>query len=67
MKYSGIFFDMDGTLLETGPLWDRATRVTLDEHKIELTEEEYFSLGGKLLHHLLEKKEYDKKKIKKLK
>lgn len=59
MKYQAILFDMDGTLLETGPLWDQATRTALAGHNITLTEEEHFSLGGVLLKDLLEAKGFD--------
>ncbi len=64
MPYAAILFDMDGTLLETGPLWDRATRSAVAEHDIVLTEEEHFGLAGhRLLHDLLGDKGYDAKTI----
>lgn len=56
MAYNAILFDMDGTLLETGPLWNKATRIALATHAIELTEEEHLSLGGILLESLLRQK-----------
>lgn len=56
MKYSAILFDMDGTLLDTSPLWSKATRIALAKHAIEFTEEEHFSLGGTLLEHMLAEK-----------
>ena len=56
MAYDAILFDMDGTLLETGPLWSKATRIALAAHAIELTEEEHFSLGGILLADILSAK-----------
>ncbi len=59
MPYAAILFDMDGTLLETGPLWSKATRIALDTHSITLTEEEHFSLGGILLEHVLAEKGFD--------
>lgn len=59
MQYSAILFDMDGTLLETGHIWNQATRLALSAHDIELTEEEHFSLGGLLLELLLEEKGHD--------
>jgi HAD superfamily hydrolase (TIGR01549 family) len=58
MPYAAILFDMDGTILDTSPLWNRATRIALAKHDIELTEEEHFSLGGTLLEHLLAEKGY---------
>jgi HAD superfamily hydrolase (TIGR01509 family) len=58
MPYAAILFDMDGTLLETSPLWSKATRIALAEHNIEFTEEEHFSLGGTLLEHMLAEKGY---------
>lgn len=63
MKYAAILFDMDGTLLETGPLWSKATRVALDTHNITLTEEEHFSLGGILLEHVLGAKGFNKETV----
>ncbi len=63
MRYSAILFDMDGTLLETGPLWSKATRIALDAHDITLTEEEQFSLGGILLEHVLGAKGFDKETV----
>lgn len=59
MQYAAILFDMDGTLLETGPIWDKATRYSLTEHNIELTEQEHFSLGGLLLEIVLGDKGYN--------
>lgn len=59
MHYQAILFDMDGTLLETGSLWNRATRTALAAKNIELTEGEHFSLGGVLLKDLLAAKGYD--------
>lgn len=67
MKYKAILFDMDGTLLETGPLWNRATRTVLAARNIELTEEEHFSLGGVLLQDLLAAKGYEQDIIKAVK
>lgn len=58
MNYSAILFDMDGTLLDTSPLWNRATRIALAANAIFLTEEEHLSLGGTLLEHLLTAKGY---------
>lgn len=63
MTYAAILFDMDGTLLETGPIWDKATRYSLIEHSIKLTEEEHFSLGGLLLEIVLGNKGYDQTMI----
>lgn len=63
MQYAAILFDMDGTLLETGPIWDKATRYSLDKHTITLTENEYFSLGGLLLEIVLGNKGYDQTMI----
>lgn len=67
MQYKAILFDMDGTLLETGPLWNRATRTALAAKNIELTEEEHFSLGGVLLQDLLAEKGYEQDMIKAVK
>lgn len=63
MRYDAILFDMDGTLLSSGPLWDRATRAVLPELGIHLSDEEYLSLGGVLLHDLLAAKGYDEEMI----
>lgn len=35
MNYAAILFDMDGTLLETGPLWERATREILAQEGLD--------------------------------
>lgn len=59
MAYDAILFDMDGTLILSGSLWDRATRAVLPELGVHLTEEEFFSLGGILLHDLLASKGFD--------
>lgn len=58
MQYAAILFDMDGTLLETGPIWDKATRYSLQANDIALTEEEHFSLGGILIDVILAEKGY---------
>lgn len=63
MKYDAVLFDMDGTLLLSGHLWDRATRAVLPELGVHLTEEELLSLGGILIHDLLAAKGYDEETI----
>jgi HAD superfamily hydrolase (TIGR01509 family) len=64
MPYAAILFDMDGTLIETNPLWAEATRLALEEYNIQLTDAEKRSLAGVLLHDLLHKKGYDADTIK---
>jgi HAD superfamily hydrolase (TIGR01509 family) len=64
MPYAAILWDMDGTLLDTSPLWDRAARFAVAEHGITLTEEEHLGLAGwRLLHDVLAEKGYDAEKI----
>lgn len=63
MKYAAVLFDMDGTLLDTGHIWDKATRAALPLFNIALTEEEHASLGGILIHDLLAAKGYDAETI----
>jgi N-acetyl-D-muramate 6-phosphate phosphatase len=59
MNYAAILFDMDGTLIESGPVWDKATRTALQSHNVVLSEEDLQSLGGILLHDLLHNKGFD--------
>ncbi|HVW66524.1 MAG TPA: HAD-IA family hydrolase [Candidatus Peribacteraceae bacterium] len=66
MRYDAVFFDLDGTLVETGPLWDIATRRAVPEWTEDLSEEEYRSLGGALLHELLAEKGVDAGTIEKI-
>lgn len=63
MKYAAVLFDMDGTLLNTGHIWDKATRAALPLFNIELTEEQHRSLGGTLIHDLLSAQGYDQATI----
>ncbi len=63
MSYAAILFDMDGTLLETGSIWNRATRQALQEHGIIFTEDEHRSLASMLLHDVLSSKGYEAEKI----
>jgi HAD superfamily hydrolase (TIGR01509 family) len=39
MKYKGIIFDLDGTIVDTVPLWDRASRHLLEKRGVVLTPE----------------------------
>ncbi len=42
----GLIFDCDGTLADTMPLHFLAWRETLDQYKMELTEDRFYALGG---------------------
>jgi len=42
----GIIFDCDGTLADTMPLHWRAWRVIAARHRLSLTEDRFYSLGG---------------------
>lgn len=42
----GLIFDCDGTLADTMPLHFLAWREVLNRHKIELSEDRFYSLGG---------------------
>jgi len=46
MKYDAYLFDMDGTLVDTPPLWDRACRLAIAHHQIPFTEEEFANLAA---------------------
>lgn len=39
MKYKGIIFDLDGTIVDTVPLWDKANRHMLEKRGIVVTPE----------------------------
>ncbi len=63
MKYDAVLFDMDGTLIKVGHLWNKATRIGLEKCSIVLTEAELNSLAGKLLRDLLTEKGYSHEEI----
>jgi len=42
----GLIFDCDGTLADTMPLHFLAWRETLDQYKIDFSEDRFYSLGG---------------------
>lgn len=41
MRYDGVVFDLDGTLLHTIPFWNEAYLATLQMHGIEMSDEEF--------------------------
>jgi HAD superfamily hydrolase (TIGR01509 family) len=67
MTFDAVLFDMDGTLLETGNLWDRSSRHALKERNIFLTEEEHKSLASVALHFLLTEKGHSEQEVRAVK
>lgn len=59
MKYEAILFDLDGTLIDSIPLWIQAYQTTLQEYGAKFTEEEFMqdiylahkSLGEAMTHY----------------
>ena len=43
MKYDAVFFDLDGTIIETIPLWQRAYLETLQEFGIKMNVDDFMS------------------------
>ncbi|GAA4439826.1 HAD-IA family hydrolase [Bremerella cremea] len=46
MEFAGYIFDLDGTLADTMPAHFLAWRQTAEKHKLELSEDRFYSLGG---------------------
>ncbi len=65
MRYDAVLFDLDGTLVDTTPLWMEATDNALSKFNIPLTEEENISLAGRMLREVLEERGIDKDIIEK--
>ncbi len=66
-KIEAVLFDMDGTLVDSEPLWHRADEAWLGTHGIELSDDEWIHIvglgGGPFVRMLMDKKglqgEYD--------
>lgn len=58
MTYAAILFDMDGTLLDSGPIWKEATIQAFTACSIYLPEEEMDLLAGVALSTFLEERGY---------
>ena len=48
MKYKAVIFDMDGTVVDTGTIWDQATRTVIQNRGVTISPELNIELKNKL-------------------